>query len=300
LRLTFRRLTLAVLALGLGAGRLGAWEHLRLPWVFSDEPDLNADFSFTPLDDGRTQVNLDLGGRFAGFGLAKNAVRAPKLDIAGEFTALSALEGAPIKVSTTVDLADTLQEYGVKFSRDYFSESSGFLYKAHVGAALAPGDYNVSISLQDLGLGINSQRTLHLIVPRLDPARWAVGDLKFITAVGKRLDEKGREERVLDPNPWRQVGGKLGWDLLLAYSDRGPRPGGKLHRRHSIQRLRGDSAPVWEEEGEAPAKKASQVWLIRVPEVQVKAWPPGTYLLKVELTAGAAKAEASKTFEVLP
>jgi hypothetical protein len=291
---------LTALLLGFGSGPLGAWERLRLPWVFSDEPDLNADFSYTPMEDGRTQVSLDLGGRFAGFGLVKNATRAPKLAIEGEFTALSALEGIPVKVSTTVDLADTLQEYGVKFSRDDFSASSSFLYKAHVGTALPPGDYNVSIRIQDLGQGIDSRRSLHLIVPRLDPARWAVGDLKFITAVGKRLDEKGREERVLDPNPWRQVGGKLGWDLLLAYSDRGPRPGGKLLRRHSIQRLRGDSAPIWQESGEAPPKKASQVWLIRVPEAQVKAWQPGTYLLKVELSAGNSKAEASKTFEVLP
>jgi hypothetical protein len=199
-----------------------------------------------------------------------------------------------------VDLADTLQEYGTQFSRDHFSSSSKFLYKAHVAADLAPGDYNVSIRIQDPGQNIDSQRTLHLIVPHLDPARWAFGDLKFITAVGKRLDEKGREERVLDPNPWRQVGGNLGWDLLLAYSDRGPRPAGKLRRRHSIQRLRGDSAPVWEEEGDAPAKKASQVWLIRVPVEQVKVWPAGTYLLKAELWSGSAHIEASKTFEVLP
>jgi hypothetical protein len=298
-----RRAVLLALALGLGWGPsapLAAWEQLRLPWVFSDEPDLNADFSFAPLEGNRCQVGLDLGGRFAGFGLAKEATRAPKLSIQADFTALAALESVPLRVTGTVDLADVLQEYGVHFKPEYFGAASKFLYKAHLEAQLAPGDYNVSIQIRDPGLHIDSRRTLHLIVPYLDPAHWALGDLKFISALGKRLDEKGREQRVLDPNPWRQVGGDLGWDLLLAYSDRGPRPAGKLRRRHSVRRLRGDAEPIWQEEGDAPAKKASQVWIIRVPEAQLKQWQAGTYVLKAELWAGGTHTEASKSFEVLP
>jgi hypothetical protein len=277
-----------------------AWEQLRLPWVFSDNPDLSADFSFEPRADGRTAVEIDLGGRFAGFGLGPDANRAPRLAIDAEFNAPGALEATPIRASTTVDLGEVLKEYGLKFSRSYFGASSDYVYKAQMDLALAPGDYHVALSLRDPGLAIESHRTLHLIVPNLERAPWAVGSFKFITAVGKRLDEKGHEQRVLDPNPWRQVGGKLGWDLMLAYDDRGSRPRGPLRRRHSIQRLRGDATPVWQEEGLAPAKKQAQVWLVRVPAATVRQWQAGVYLLKVELWAGNSKVEASKTFEVLP
>lgn len=291
---------LLALALVLLTAPLGAWEQLRLPWVFSDEPDLNADFAYAPGGPGLTQVEMTLGGRFAGFGLPKGAARAPRLQIEAEFNAPGSIEAEPQRVTATVDLADVLKEYGDTFARKHFSGSSTLVYKSEMSVALRPGDYNVSIRIQDPVLGMDSHRTLHLIVPALDAERWAVGDLKFITAVGKRLDEHGKEQRLLDPNPWRQVGGSLGWDLMLAYNDRGLRPGGKLHRRHSIQRLRGDSAPIWEEVGEAPVKKAQQVWILRVPEARLKAWQAGIYVLKVELEAGGQKAEASKTFEVLP
>ena len=288
------------LALTLLTGSLSAWEQLRLPWVFSDEPDLNADFAYAPKAQGLTHVEMTLGGRFAGFGLPKGAARAPRLQVEAEFNAPGSIEAEPQRVTATVDLADVLKEYGDGFARKYFSESSTKVYKAELGLDLKPGDYNVAIRLQDPGLGIDSHRTLHLIVPSLDPLRWVLGDLKFITAVGKRLDEHGKEQRLLDPNPWRQVGGTLGWDLMVAYNDRGGRPAGKLHRHHSVQRLRGDAAPVWEEDGDAPAKKDQQVWILRVPEAQLKAWQAGIYVLKVELEAGGQKSEASKTFEVLP
>ena len=290
----------AALALGLMAAPLGAWEQLRLPWVFSDEPDLNADFSFAPLADGRTQVSLDLGGRFAGFGLAQGATRAPRLAIEGEFNPPDALEAQPVKVKTFLDLGDTLAEYGQKFERRHFDSSSTYVYKAQMSVELVPGDYNVSISIKDPELQIDSYRTLHLIVPKVGSVAWSLGDLKFITAVGKRLDAKGREQRVLDPDPWRQVGGDLHWGLMVAYNDRGARPAGKLTRHHSVQRLRGESAPVWEESGEAPAKKTDQVWLINVPLAKVKKWPAGVYVLKVELAGGGQRTEAIKTFEVLP
>lgn len=288
------------LAFLLATRPLGAWEQLRLPWVFSDEPDLNADFGYSPGAGGMTHVDMALGGRFAGFGLPKSAARAPRLQVEAEFNAPGSIEAEPQRITATVDLADVLKEYGDGFARKYFSESSALVYKAELGLDLKAGDYNVAIRLHDPALGMDSHRTLHLIVPGMDPARWALGDLKFITAVGKRLDERGHEQRLLDPNPWRQVGGKLGWDLLVAYGDRGARPAGKLHRRHSIQRLRGEAAPIWQEEGDAPAKKAQQVWILRVPEAQVRAWQAGVYVLKVELEAGGRKAEASKTFEVLP
>ncbi len=87
---------------------------------------------------------------------------------------------------------------------------------------------------------------------------------------------------------------------MLAYDDRGPRPAGILHRRHSVQRLRGDADPIWQEEGLAPAKKEQQVWLLRVPAATVQKWQAGVYLLKVELWSGDTHTEASKTFEVLP
>jgi hypothetical protein len=285
--------------LALGAG-LPARDELRLPWVFSDEPDLSADFGFVPEKDGKVRVDVNLGGRFAGFGLSLSATRAPQLTITGEFSPLGSLDSAPLVVRTNVDLAETLAEYGRHFDRSYFGSSSPYLYKADLSVVLSPGDYNVSISLKDEGLSFESHRSLHLIVPELDAKQWALGDLKFITAVGKSLDAKGHEHRLLDPNPWRQVGGNLGWDLLLAYNDLGPRPAGKLTRRYSVQRLRGDAAPIWQDAGDAPAKKAQQVWLIRVPEATVKTWQAGVYLLRVELWAGASKIESSKTFEVLP
>lgn len=282
------------------AGALPGRETLRLPWVFSDEPDLSADFAFEPGAGGKTQVTLELGGRFAGFGLPSGASRAPRLEILAEITAPSELERAVGSVSGVVDLAEVLTEYGLSFARQHFREGSSLVYKASLGTELAPGDYNVRVQLKDEGLGVDSWRTLHLIVPSLDPAQWQLGDLKFITAVGKRLNGKGKEERVLDANPWRQVGAKLGWDLMVAYSDLGPRPGGALKRRASIRRLRGDGAELWRDDSPPPAKRRDQVWILRLSEDELKPWKAGTYLLEVELSAGGRSVKAAKTFEVLP
>ncbi len=293
---------LALMAALLVAGEspLLAWEQLRLPWVFSDEPDLNADFGFSPGPEGRTAVEVSLGGRFAAFGLPKGAARAPRLIVEAEFLAPGSLEVAATGVTGTVDLADVLKEYGEVFHRKHFAKASAFVYKSEMSVALAPGDYNVALRVHDPVLGIDSHRTLHLIVPALDPGRWAIGDLKFIHAVGKRLDEKGREQRVLDLNPWRQVAGRTHGDLMVAYSDRGQRPGSNLKRKQSIRRLRGEAEPVWRQEDMPPAKRAEQVWILQVPEARVRTWPAGVYVLKVELSAGGQSTEASKTFEVLP
>jgi hypothetical protein len=282
------------------AAPASARESLRLPWVFSDEPDLCADFGFAPGQGGKTAVELVLGGRFAHFGLPHRAPRPPKLDIHCEFTAPSELERSAFTLDSKLDLADVLKEYGKPFTAAQFGSGSKLVYKSELKAELAPGDYNVRIVISDAALGLESRRTLHMIVPSLEAQAWQLDDLKFIVAVGQRLDEKGRVQRVLDPNPWRQVGGDLGWDLMLAYSDRGPRPGGRLLRTHRVRRLRGDEAVIWEQSGEAPKKKASQVWLLQVPEATVKAWKAGVYLLEVELQSGKQVIRSSKTFEVLP
>lgn len=291
--------TLGLLAL-LAAASLAARESLRLPWAFSDEPDLVADFGFEPAPEGRVRVTLALGGRFAGFGLPRGAKRAPRLDIRAEFVAPSDLEREVRALTTQVDLADVLKEYGLGFSRSHFGETSRLVYKTSLETDLAPGDYNVSLRVADPALGVDSRRTLHLIVPELEAGRWQLGDLKFLTAVGQSLDEQGRTQRVLDPNPWRQVGGALGWDLLVAYSDRGPRPAGRLKRRLVIRRLRGDTEPVWRWEDQAPAKRPEQVWLLKLSEADFRTWKAGVYLLEVELSAGGRKIGASKTFEILP
>jgi hypothetical protein len=279
---------------------LGASERLRLPWIFSDEPDLSADFGFEPGAKGATSVDLELGGRFAGFGLPANAASAPKLELSAEFTAPSELERDVRVLKAQLDLAEVLQEYGLHFERRHFSSASKLVYKSSLQTELPPGDYNVRLTLQDRVLGVESRRTLHLIVPAMEGKQWQVGDLKFITAVGKRLDEKGHAQRVLDGNPWRQVGADLGWDLLVAYNDVGPRPKGALKRLATIHRLRGDQTPIWQDPSDPAPKKASQVWLLRVPEAQVKAWKAGIYVLEVELSVGERKVSASKTFEVLP
>lgn len=284
----------------LAAAPLAARESLRLPWIFSDEPDLCADFGFEPGKGGSTRVTLDLGGRFAGFGLPGGAAAAPKLELSAEFTAPSELERDVRVLRAKLDLAEVLQEYGLKFERKHFNEGSKLVYKSQLETELPPGDYNVRITVKDPVLSVESRRTLHLIVPSMDAAQWQLGDLKFITAVGKRLDDKGREQRVLDGNPWRQVGGGLGWDILVAYSDLGPRPAAPLKRVVSIRRLRHALEPVWQDVSAPPAKRPDQVWLLRVPEAQLKGWKAGVYLLEVELSAGGRKVKASKTFEVLP
>lgn len=288
-----------VLGLCLQAG-LSARESLRLPWVFSDEPDLSADFGFEPGLSGTTKVDMELGGRFAGFGLPTAAARAPQLNITAEFTAPSELARDVRRLNTQVDLAEVLQEYGLSFARSQFKSGSTLVYKASLNTVLAAGDYNVALHIEDKRLGVESRRTLHLIVPELDPEQWQLGDLRFITAVGKRLDAKGKEQRVLDPNPWRQVGGDLGWDILVAYSDLGPRPAGKLSRHVSIRRLRGEEAPLWSDDSAPASKRRGQVWLINVPASTYKQWMAGVYLLSVELKAGGRSIKASKTFEVLP
>lgn len=294
-----RALACLCLAGALSPG-LAARESLRLPWVFSDEPDLCADFGFEPGSGGSTKVNLELGGRFAGFGLASGAGRAPKLSITAEFTAPSELARDVRSLSTVVDLREVLGEYGLSFARQHFKAGSKLVYKASLATELPAGDYNVRLKIEDKALAVESRRTLHLIVPELHADRWQLGDMRFITAVGKRLNKAGKEERVLDPNPWRQVGGGLGWDLQVAYSDLGPRPAGPLKRHVSIRRLRGDDAPIWMDDSPPPAKSAKQVWLLDLKEPQFLEWKAGVYRLDVALSAGGQTAKAGKTFEILP
>jgi hypothetical protein len=299
--MTRRRASWGLLALAcfLCAGPLAARQSLRLPWVFSDAPDLSADLGFTPGVSGSTHVELALGGRFAGFGLPLGAARAPRLEIRCSFTDPSTLERDARVLVTQVDLGDVLKEYRQDFTRSRFGSGSTLVYKAELATDLKPGDYNLGLTLKDEGLGIECHRTLHVIVPALDHAAWQVDDLRFITAIGQRLDEHGRPQRVLDPNPWRQVGGGLGWDLLVAYADRGPRPPGPLSRVHRVRRLRSGEL-VWQEQGPVPDKKPGQVWLLRVPAAALSRWKGGVYVLEAELDAGGRKTLASKTFEVLP
>ena len=106
--MTWNRAGALALALLLAGGSAQARESLRLPWVFSDEPDLAADFGFSPGAAGKTRVHLALGGRFAHFGLPRGAARAPKLAFTVEFKAPSDLEGAVSVLRTDLDLADVL------------------------------------------------------------------------------------------------------------------------------------------------------------------------------------------------
>jgi hypothetical protein len=289
-----------LLALGIAAAA-GLWarESLRLPWVFSDEPDMTADLGFSPGAPGKTHVDLALGGRFAHFGLPSGALRAPQLDITCAFTDPSRLERSAVTLKTRADLELFLAGYGLHFARRWFGADSPLLYKAEMETDLSPGDYDLSLAMQDAGIGFESHRTLHVIVPELAADQWQLGDLRFITAVGKQMDSHGHEQRLLDPNPWRQVGGQLGWDLLVAYADLGPRPAGPMTRVHRVRRLRSGQL-LWQESGPAPEKKGSQVWLIRVPSTEIRRWKGGICQLEVELKAGDRTVSSSKTFEVLP
>src|SRR5579863_5607335 len=93
-----------------------ALEVLRLPWIFSDEPEISADFNFSPSLQGKTQVDLSLGGRFSKFGLPFGAARAPILDIRVDFVNPGELVSSVATLRGRLDLGDVLKDYGQSFS----------------------------------------------------------------------------------------------------------------------------------------------------------------------------------------
>jgi hypothetical protein len=278
-----------------------ALHTLRLPWIFSDRPEITADFNFSPAPAGRTKVELSLGGRFAKFGLPRGAARAPQLAIHCEFISPGELVGRVTHVDGRADLAEVLVGYGAPFARQAFSASSPYVFKTEFLATLAPGDYNVVVAIEDKELSIFSRRTLHVIVPALSSG---LGDLKFCLGVGEALDPSGKPARILDPNPWRQVGGASHWGLIVAYDLYGPAPAPGSLRRHSIWRLRGDNdEPLWSEEAPLPPKKRGQLYLAQPPAKALAVLERGIYVFKVEIWHPGwpeAIQSASKTFEVLP
>jgi hypothetical protein len=219
-----------------------------------------------------------------------------------DFVSPEDLQANAAVVSSHLSLNDILSSYGKSFSRSEFSSSSPLVFKADFSVTLAPGDYNVLLSMQDKELSISNRRTLHVIVPSFSGAT-ELGDLMFCQAVGSRLDSKGKPETFFDPNPWRQISGAES-SLIVAYRPLGAPLNGVLKRRHSIWRLRGDTdSPLWTDEGPAPAKRASQHYLAQVPPSVLRKLDRGVYVFKVELWEAAYPArllESSKTFEVHP
>lgn len=297
------RALLLGLALGLLPRAGAALQILRLPWIFSDEPELSADFNFSAAPGKKTRVELSLGGRFARFGLPRGAARAPILETRCEFVSPGELVDSVASLKGSLDLSEVLKGYGAAFSRSAFSGSSPYVFKSEYAVALAPGDYNVIVSIRDKELSISSRRTLHVIVPAIREAD-GLGDLKFLLGVGEELDARGKKRRILDPNPWRQLGGASGWDLIVAYDTLGEAARGPMVRRHSVWRLRGDNdEALWSEEGPLPAKRPGQVYLARLGREELATLRRGIYVFKVEAWPRARPSAvfiSSKTFEVLP
>jgi hypothetical protein len=281
----------------------GALEVLRLPWIFSDRPELTADFNFSPAPGGKTNVELALGGRFSRFGLPNGAARAPILEIRCDFVNPGELVENVAALKTQLDLGEILSTYGASFSESAFSSSSPFVFKTQFKVALKPSDYNIVVSIRDKELSISSSRTLHVIVPAISPSD-GIGDLEFCQGVGESLDAQGRPTRLLDPNPWRQVGGAFKWGIIVAYDTFGAARRPHLWRRHSIWRLRGDNdEPLWQDAGPAPPKKPGQLYIVQVAPELLKGLSPGVYVFKVEFWDKGQATDplvGSKTFEVLP
>ncbi len=278
-----------------------ALDTLRLPWIFSDEPALAADFNFSPGRNGETQVQICLGGFFKDFGLPKGAARAPQLEVLIEFLAPGALR--PLRSThSSLDLIEALKEYQKPFSRSIFKASSDLVYKNDQRVSLPPGDYNVTVDLRDEELSIQSRRTLHVIVPDLASGASGLGDLKFCLGLGERLDAQGRVKRWIDPNPWRQVSFKRGWDLIVAY-DFAPAMNGSWRREVRVRRLRGNDEAVLSRQDALPLKNPGQYWITQIPTEEFKVWMEGVYVLEIDLWPRknrAALVSSSKTFEVLP
>ncbi len=282
------------------SANLGARDGLRLPWVFSDQPELVADFVFSPGLKKMTRVEMLLGGHFSNLKLPKGAARAPRLSVEVKFLAPGQLQDQPKSASALIDLDAVIQSAGLKFESALFSARSKLLYKGELSLDLAPGDYNVEVSVKDESLGIRGNRTLHLIVPEERSNAWGLSDLRVLLGVGERLDEQGKTQRVLDPNPWRELGGGSDWDFIVAYRDVGPRPAGALVQEYSVRRMRADE-DSWSLIQPAPDKGARQVWLVHVPAQLVATWRPGVYLLTVALRSKSNPkqvVQSSKSFEV--
>src|SRR5207244_2962203 len=130
-----------LLALLFCAPSAPAIEILRLPWIFSDEPELTADFNFSTAAGGLTAVEISLGGRFARFGLRRGSARAPVLDVRLEVISPGELKREVATLKSSIDLSGVLKTYGVAFDPSCFRKSSVYVYKHDFHFQARPGDF---------------------------------------------------------------------------------------------------------------------------------------------------------------
>ncbi len=296
-------LALALCLLPLPAA-LRARQQLNSPAFLKGNPSLSVDFFFSQLPGGRTLAELELGGRFANIRLPKGARRAPRLEVSCAFRPLDGKGQAPLGRAGTCDLGEVLKNAGRSFRASEFGGRSPLTYQAELSLALDPGAYLVELRAADKGLGLSLDRTLRVTVPAFPAEKWYVGDLKFCESIGRTEGAGGVQEPLLTGNPWRLVGRRDGFPLLVAYELKDmPRDwvGRPLVHRFTVTELYTKKPYTWKHEEERVLGGRDSLEVFAMPPKRLRRFPDGVYLLLVDVFNPASpgdRGHSYKSFEV--
>jgi hypothetical protein len=158
------------------------------------------------------------------------------------------------------------------------------------------------IRAKDPGLGLETEKGIHVTVPATSSPLWGLGDLRFRLGLA---GEKG-QGKAADSNPFRQYNRKSGFPLAVSYvfpALPADWEGNSLIARSiNITRLPARKKPVVFVKELLPLPNPGIPQTVELSSKKLEALSPGRYLMLLEivpLVGNGKKIHAYKSFEVL-